>query len=226
VLGDIIEFGSKEKEKGNGDAEKEDYNTYRAKVFADDIYKAIQEELLEMESSDVIYRIKKVDDSYSVKGASGNTAYNPTTKDIDINYGAEGDFSTEQGLAHELKHGSQFERVQLAFTKDGKPFKPTYHYQDEFEAFQRQSLFAEPGGKGALTSDAIHKFMKVNYSKLPYTGINKTMNNTTTIEFVENGTPLPDEVDITNGATYKKTNEKLRKLNREPILIFNEKRVF
>ncbi len=159
-----------------------------------------------MESSDVIYRIKKVDNSNVVKGASGNTAYNPATKDIDINYGAEGDFSTEQGLAHELKHGSQFERGQLAFTRTGAPFKPTYDYQDEDEGFRRQSLFSEPGGLGALSEEQISNIMKVSYSKLPYTSVNKTINNTTDVNFVENGTSMPTEVKVKLGMKYKKIN--------------------
>ena len=63
---------------------------------------------------------------------------------IDINICGRSDFSTDQKLAHELKHAYQFENEELGWIPNSegnyRPFM--YDMNDEYEAFSRQNLFA------------------------------------------------------------------------------------
>jgi len=89
-------------------------------------------------------------------GRSGSVeTYNPST-------GQEISWSNTQKIAHELKHAYQLENKQLHFTKSGNPAY-SYDITDEYEAFERQNLFAVTTDQKVVN---VQKYVNFNYPEL------------------------------------------------------------
>jgi RHS repeat-associated protein len=124
-------------------------------------YQEVQNEIHELENSDDLFIIRMGKNRTDEGGAGGSVKYNAEESDkqdrnvIDVNIGSGGDFSIDENMAHELKHGYQFLGGKIGFHEfRGKYVLMWNDYNDEYEAYKRQNLFREPGNQ--LTEDWIN----------------------------------------------------------------------
>ena len=136
-----------------GAQERQLYLEYRNIVFSDDKYKAIQSELLQMESAEEMFCIRMGDNTTNEAG-SGNFVYNAESRQFDINISADDSWTDIEKISHELKHVDQYLNKQLTFliSPSGKVKADNYSRNDELEAFARQGMFGN-----TLTTDQIHQ---------------------------------------------------------------------
>jgi len=99
----------------------------------------ILDELSQMEQSTTIYNI------YLVSGNMGGTSKGKNPNEIDMNViNDKGIGGLVAAIAHELKHGFQFENKELSFNQsDPKIPGELYDINDEIEAYSRQMFMAE-----------------------------------------------------------------------------------
>jgi RHS repeat-associated protein len=149
-----------------GEAETKAYNELKAK--APD---KIRNELERLEKADEVFRIRMGDNVTSNAG-DGNFGYNTTTGEFDINISKDGEYSTIEKLAHELKHGDQYLDRRIGFDLknlggiNGDIANPIpYDRRNEYEAFDRQSLF----GKTVPSQTVFNMYSKLPESKTPIT---------------------------------------------------------
>lgn len=143
---------------------KEAWEAFREKVFDKD-YEDIKEELLRLEEADEVFCIRMGKDITNGNGG-GNFIYNKETGEFDVNISSNGEFTTMEKLAHELKHADQYMEGKLGFDLRGDAVSIfAYDFLDEVEAFERQGLFGN-----TLTRDEI----KRDYNDLWNKGVFKT----------------------------------------------------
>ena len=92
------------------------------------------EELSDLESSDQLYHILEVGESYNRE--KGGTYYQSVDNSIGIEF--DGKFGN---LAHELKHAYQFEKGELSFSKEKGGFGELYDITDEQAALRRGGVY-------------------------------------------------------------------------------------
>jgi len=99
----------------------------------------ILSELSQMEASATIYNI------YLVTGNKGGTSKGKNSNEIDMKViNDKGIGGLNAAIAHELKHGFQFENKQLSFNSTNPLIKgELYDINDEIEAYSRQMFMAE-----------------------------------------------------------------------------------
>ena len=123
-------------------AERTLYLNYREKVFSDDKYKQVQNELIQLEQSSEVFCVRMGENITSSSGG-GNFKYNTSTGQFDINIDDDGIWTDLDKLSHELKHASQFLDRKLTFLINTKGYAIFYDYSldDELEAYNRQGMF-------------------------------------------------------------------------------------
>lgn len=101
-------------------------------------FNAAKTEIKALEESDVVYNIR-VNQSDVPENAEGVTRYNITDKSVDIHLkeGYNAGF-----LSHEMKHGYQFEILELSFNSEGKAGL-LHDLQDENEGFERGVAYGD-----------------------------------------------------------------------------------
>ena len=136
-----------------GAAERALYLNYREKVFSDDKYKQVQNELIHLEQASEVFCIRVGENISNSKGG-GNFTYNTTTGQFDINIKENGKWSDIERLSHELKHADQFLNRKLTLLIDTKGHARFYNYSvdDELEAYNRQGMFGN-----TLTSEEVYQ---------------------------------------------------------------------
>ena len=119
-------------------------------------YVQIQEELNKTESDEIVFMVR-MGSNISSKEGGGNITYNSDTKQIDVNIGSKGDWTTMQRVAHEFKHVDQYINLELDLSPNGKGGL-FYDKTDEIAAFRRQNFF------GTVVDPV--KIVNENYSTL------------------------------------------------------------
>ena len=125
-----------------GDAERTLYLNYREKVFSDDKYKQVQNELIQLEQSSEVFCVR-MGENISSSSGGGNFTYNTSTGQFDINIDGDGIWTDIEKLSHELKHVDQYLNRKLTLLIDTKGHATFYNYSvdDELEAYNRQGVF-------------------------------------------------------------------------------------
>ena len=136
-----------------GAAERALYLNYREKVFSDDKYKQVQNELIQLEQSSEVFCVR-MGENISSSSGGGNFKYNTSTGQFDINIDDDGIWTNIEKLSHELKHADQFLNRKLSFLIDTKGYATIYNYSldDELEAYNRQGMFGN-----TWTSEEVHQ---------------------------------------------------------------------
>jgi RHS repeat-associated protein len=104
-------------------------------------YVQIQGELNKAESDETVFMVR-MGSNISNKEGGGNISYNSVTKQIDVNIGSDGEWTTMQRVGHEFKHVDQFINLELDLTLDGKGGL-LYDKTDEISAYRRQNFLGE-----------------------------------------------------------------------------------
>jgi len=125
-----------------GAAERALYLNYREKVFSDDKYKQVQNELNKLEQSSEVFCVR-MGKNISSSSGGGNITYNTSTGQFDINIDGDGIWTDIEKLSHELKHADQYLNRKLTLLIDTKGHATFYNYSvdDELEAYNRQGMF-------------------------------------------------------------------------------------
>ena len=125
-----------------GAAERTLYLNYREKVFSDDKYKQVQNELIQLEQSSEVFCVR-MGENISSSSGGGNFTYNTSTGQFDINIDGNGIWTDIEKLSHELKHADQYLNRKLTLLIDTKGHATFYNYSvdDELEAYNRQGVF-------------------------------------------------------------------------------------
>ncbi len=125
-----------------GAAERALYLNYREKVFSDDKYKQVQNELIQLEQSSEVFCVR-MGENISSSNGGGNFTYNTSTGQFDINIDDDGIWTDIEKLSHELKHADQYLNRKLTLLIDTKGYATFYNYSvdDELEAYNRQGMF-------------------------------------------------------------------------------------
>ena len=125
-----------------GAAERTLYLNYREKVFSDDKYKQVQNELIQLEQSSEVFCVR-MGENISSSSGGGNFTYNTSTGQFDINIDGNGIWTDIEKLSHELKHADQYLNRKLTLLIDTKGHATFYNYSvdDELEAYNRQGMF-------------------------------------------------------------------------------------
>jgi RHS repeat-associated protein len=129
-----------------------------------------------LEASNQMYSINEIE------GNKGGTEFNSNTGIITFNVLSNNDAN----LAHELKHGFQFEMKETSFDYSSGGTGLLYDIQDEVEAYQRQSVF---GGlpdalKNGITPDNIRRIDPI-YNKAFNSALNITNSTIITAELLK-----------------------------------------
>ncbi len=161
-----------------GENEKKLYEEYRTLVFSSDEYKAVQNELIELEKSSETFCIR-MGDNISSNSESGNFGYNVSTGQFDINITSDNSWTNVEKLSHELKHADQYINRKLFFEISSKGVVNTMNYSidDEMEAYARQGMFGN-----TLSTEQVHS----QYKYLNYYGKNTVYK------------PVVEEIQINN----------------------------
>ena len=103
-------------------------------------------------------------DNISNPAGGGNLWFNDEKKEIDVNIGSSGEFSTMENMSHELLHAHQFLSFDLDLRVSGFGGM-FYDKTDEIAAFRRQNLFVPPGKTGVDPIKAVYE--SPDYKKIP-----------------------------------------------------------
>ena len=112
------------------ESRKTELNTYIQEM------KNAKTELGEMEFSKQKYTFNFTNDN----DGNGKTTYDKTSNTVVMTVDNVLSYDL---VAHELKHGSQFERQELSFGPDGQKAGILYDLTDEFTAYDRHSAFLD-----------------------------------------------------------------------------------
>ena len=155
-----------------GAAERALYLDYREKVFSDDKYKQVQNELVQMEQASEVFCIRMGENISKSKGG-GNFTYNTITGQFDINIKENGEWSDIEKLSHELKHADQYlnKKLTIMISPKGNICFSNYSIDDELEAYSRQGMFGN-----TLSPEEVHN--KYRRKGLLYHGGNSRYNPT------------------------------------------------
>ncbi|MDR1792484.1 MAG: RHS repeat-associated core domain-containing protein [Bacteroidales bacterium] len=130
------------------------------------MWQGIQNELCEMESSETIFKIcmgNNIAQQSNDPNICGSTTYDVSLKQVNINVGGTGIYSTMQVLSHELLHGYHYLNGELDFDCSGLSGGMFYDKTDEYAAYNRQNLFATDPKQ--LLNPIRH--VNANYPRLP-----------------------------------------------------------
>jgi RHS repeat-associated protein len=121
----------------------------------------IEQELVELEKSDVVYVINETSMDEMKGGVMGYAKYNENDTYDEYNKGGNsgyvqitiGDsYKNEITLSHELKHAYQYNVGELDFARGNADYGLLYDIQDEYDAFQReQFVYGGVYGSGSQT---------------------------------------------------------------------------
>jgi RHS repeat-associated protein len=132
-------------------------------------------EIADMENSTQTYTLNKValNKAYDT-GEGGRTYYSNGVVMMD--------YADESVLAHELKHGYQFEKGEMSFNKVSGQAGYLHDAQDEIEAYKREGAYDGDFSKRNMTASEIRS-RSTNYSNT----LNGPLNVNSTIEQVFRG---------------------------------------
>jgi RHS repeat-associated protein len=112
------------------ESRKTELNTYIQEM------KNAKTELADMEQSKQKYTFNFTNDN----DGKGKTTYDKTNNTVVMTVDNVLSFDV---VAHELKHGSQFERKELSFTSNGEEGGHLYDITDEYVAYERNAAFSD-----------------------------------------------------------------------------------
>jgi len=143
-------------------------------------YDAAISEIDALTNSKVTYSI---DNTFKTQanGVTGDVIYNSTNKSVVIRYDLNNGFPIAT-LAHELKHGYQFETGQIDLRSDGTGGGSLVDLTDEVAAYRREFAFAS----NSLPTQ-VNKFSSINQTyvrKLGYKSAFGPINHNTSLELI------------------------------------------